>query len=113
MRRDWHALLFVLCCYSAEACQGHISRDQSSDQYLSCVEQDGRYLLRIPRPTFHKEMLVVSQLTGNAFGFDVYGAGRYIYDLRAPSVVFLFERIEDKVLMRFLRPDIALEEKPV
>ncbi len=75
--------------------------------FLSCAEYDGRYVVTIPEETLDKEMLFVTQLTGNAFDFDVYGAGKYLTRFSAPLVVFVFEEMDNKILMRFIRQDIA------
>lgn len=84
----------------------------SLDTAWSFELRENRYFFNIPTKAFGKEMLFVSQLVGNAFDFDTFGAGNYLsgFTNRHPPVVFRFEEYDDRVLMRYVRVDVDRQD---
>lgn len=89
----------------ASATGGH---DGFPGRFLSCGIQNGRYILSIPYEVFGREMLFLTRMSGNAFGFEVYGAGKYLQNATEMPFMFTFEEFEDRVFMRFVRSDVLL-----
>lgn len=107
MKSLFETFIFLFaCCTVSLGGEGHRGMCRS-DSSMSCSFVDGRYLLEIPRDVFGREMLFVTRLSRNAFGFEVYGAGKHLN--LEPSIMFVFEEFRGRVLMRFVRPDISLE----
>lgn len=104
----WTALLVHLAPASHGWCPVEVRNQEdqiSVSPFISYTTRGGRSILVIPKETFGKELLFVSRITGNAFRFDSYGAGRYL----SPPMMFIFEEHDNRVLMRFLRSDFCTE----
>ncbi len=103
-------VLIFFCVGNAIDIAAH-PRESGTVPFLSCAKKDGRYFLTVPYSTLGKEMLFVTLLTGDAFGFDLQGVGRYWDEWPAKQLplMFVLERHDARILARFVRADVPHE----